>query len=197
MSYPARAEGLVNRIYWFHWYYIYSHSRTGNFVMALQAGIETRLTLADVISLSPAYDSTSAQEQTHVYYVSIGYTFVLSDTEVCSSLEELCIKRVATVISFDKMLNSFAGERIYFHPQTDCFVISQLFSMARHTRRSKPELCEYPLDEGVSVCVKLNRSNGYLSICARIHIIHSSCIYLCVVINLNKYLHCVHLSKIV
>ena len=29
------------------------------------------------------------------------------------------------------------GERIYCHPQTDRFVVSQLFSVARHVRRSK------------------------------------------------------------
>ena len=27
---------------------------------------------------------------------------------------------------------------IYCHPQTDCFVLSELFSMARHAGRSKP-----------------------------------------------------------
>ena len=27
---------------------------------------------------------------------------------------------------------------IYCHPQTDCFVLSELFSVARHTGRSKP-----------------------------------------------------------
>ena len=30
------------------------------------------------------------------------------------------------------------GERIYCHPQTDCFVLSELFSVARHAGRSKP-----------------------------------------------------------
>ena len=35
--------------------------------------------------------------------------------------------------------NSFAmGDRIYSHPQTDSFVLSELFSMARHAGRSKP-----------------------------------------------------------
>ena len=29
------------------------------------------------------------------------------------------------------------GERIYCHPQTDCFVVSQLFSVARHVGRLK------------------------------------------------------------
>ena len=27
---------------------------------------------------------------------------------------------------------------IYCHPQTDCFVLSELFSVAKHARRSKP-----------------------------------------------------------
>ena len=30
------------------------------------------------------------------------------------------------------------GERIYCHLQTDCFVLSELFSVARHAGRSKP-----------------------------------------------------------
>ena len=30
------------------------------------------------------------------------------------------------------------GERIYFHPLTDCFILSELFSLARHIGRSKP-----------------------------------------------------------
>ena len=29
---------------------------------------------------------------------------------------------------------------IYCHPQTDCFVVSQLFSVARHVGRLKPAL---------------------------------------------------------
>ena len=29
---------------------------------------------------------------------------------------------------------------IYSHPQTDCFVLSELFSVARHAGHSKPEL---------------------------------------------------------
>ena len=28
---------------------------------------------------------------------------------------------------------------IYSHPQTDCFVLSELFSVARHAGHSKPE----------------------------------------------------------
>ena len=30
------------------------------------------------------------------------------------------------------------GERIYCHPQTDCFILSELFSVARPAGRSKP-----------------------------------------------------------
>ena len=42
---------------------------------------------------------------------------------------------VATITSLARELNSTgAGEHIYCHPQTDCFVVSQLFHVARHTR---------------------------------------------------------------
>ena len=48
-----------------------------------------------------------------------------------------------------------AETHIYSHPQTDCFVLSELFSVARHAGRSKPgskpvqlyvRLCFRPLD---------------------------------------------------
>ena len=32
----------------------------------------------------------------------------------------------------------FTCKLIYSHPQTDCFVLSELFSVARHAVRSKP-----------------------------------------------------------
>ena len=44
--------------------------------------------------------------------------------------------RVAAVNFFTKVLNS-VGERIYCHQQTDCFVLSQLFNVARHVGRLK------------------------------------------------------------
>ena len=51
-------------------------------------------------------------------------------------LEELFITRVAAVNSFSRVLSPppHGGKRIYFHPQTDFFVVSQLFSVARHGR---------------------------------------------------------------
>ena len=39
----------------------------------------------------------------------------------------------------NKFLHSNIYIHIYSHPQTDCFVLSELFSVARHAGRSKPE----------------------------------------------------------
>ena len=36
------------------------------------------------------------------------------------------------------MLPNYTHTYIYCHPQTDCFVLSELFSVARHAGRSKP-----------------------------------------------------------
>ena len=40
-------------------------------------------------------------------------------------------------IPWPRWLNPHGGERIYCHPQTDCFVVSQLFSVVKHAGRYK------------------------------------------------------------
>ena len=49
---------------------------------------------------------------------------------------------------FVRVLPTLCGWHIYCHPQTDCFVVSQLFSMARHAifskLESKPETLIHP-----------------------------------------------------
>ena len=37
-----------------------------------------------------------------------------------------------------KHIHTYIYIYIYCHPQTDCFVLSELFSVARHAGRSKP-----------------------------------------------------------
>ncbi len=71
------------------------------------------------------------------YYVIafVCLRFALPDPRVLNSHEELCITRVAAVNSFARVLNSRG--RVYCYPQTDCFVVSQLFSVARHVGRLK------------------------------------------------------------
>ena len=88
-----------------------------------------------------------------VTYISLGITahyvsaftclyFALPGTRVLNSLEELCIMWVAAINSFTNVLNPLEGSLYMYHPQTDCFVVSQLFSMARLTKHfrlgSKP-----------------------------------------------------------
>ena len=53
-----------------------------------------------------------------------------------NSYQKPCITRVATVIFFAQ--STQPHPRVYCHPLTYCFVVSQLFSVARHVRRSKP-----------------------------------------------------------
>ena len=49
--------------------------------------------------------------------------------------------------------NSIINIYIYSHPQTDCFVLSELFSVARHAGRSKPESKPVQLYDRVRVRV--------------------------------------------
>ena len=42
-----------------------------------------------------------------------------------------------SLVLFNLSLNLYIYIYIYCHPQTDCFVVSQLFSVARHARFSK------------------------------------------------------------
>ena len=60
--------------------------------------------------------------------------YTLPDTRVHNSFKELCIMRAA---AFTRVLKPYGGAYIYCHPQIDCFVISQLFSVARHVGRLK------------------------------------------------------------
>ena len=65
------------------------------------------------------------------------YFYTLSAIRVLSSFGELCIMRAAAENSFARVLNHM-GERIYCHPQKDCFVLSELFRMATQVGRLKP-----------------------------------------------------------
>ena len=46
------------------------------------------------------------------------------------SIKELCITRLTIGNSFARVLNFRAGEHIFFHPRTECFIILQLISLA-------------------------------------------------------------------
>ena len=51
---------------------------------------------------------------------------------------------------FKKMV--YSQDYIYSHPQTDCFVLSELFSVARHAGRSKPGI--EPVQLYVRLCFR-------------------------------------------
>ena len=65
------------------------------------------------------------------------YIYMLNDYWDLNSFEEPCFTWVATIASFAIKLNPTGVRSIYCHPQADCFVVSQLFSVARRARFSK------------------------------------------------------------
>ena len=83
--------------------------------------------------------------------------FALTDTRVVNSYEELCITRVAVVNSFARVLNP-RGERIYCHPQTDCFVVSKLISVARQAGRFNIYIYIYILKRSACLAILMSSS---------------------------------------
>ena len=71
------------------------------------------------------------------------------------------------------------GERIYCHPQTDCFVLSELFSVARHAGRSKPG--SKPIQLYVRLSLRpLGRQYIYIYIYIYIYGLSYIYIYICI-----------------
>ena len=71
----------------------------------------------------------------HIYFV---YLYQLNGYWELNSFEEPCFTEVATITSFTSELNPMGVGGIYYHPQTDSYVVSQLFSVARHAKFLKP-----------------------------------------------------------
>ena len=68
--------------------------------------------------------------------------FTLLAFEILNLLEDLYITQVATINTFAKvleppLLSPNVWKYIYCHPHTDCFIVSQLFRVARYARRFK------------------------------------------------------------
>ena len=53
----------------------------------------------------------------------------IPECSICSKSFALCERQPKIPLP---VCSTLMGERIYCHPQTDCFVVSQLFSVARH-----------------------------------------------------------------
>ena len=77
-----------------------------------------------ILLLSQQAEYISSGIIRHYVVAFVCLHFVLPDTTVLNSLEELYIMmHVAAVNSFTRVLSpGGAGERIYCHSQTDCFV---------------------------------------------------------------------------
>ena len=125
--------------------YIYSRPQTDGFVVS-QIFSVARHVGRFKLGLNPAqlYVRFGIITLSHqLIYISTGMIrhyvvafvclhFALPDTRMLHSFEELCITWEAAVNSFARVLNSPEGERIYCHPQTDVFIVSQLFNVTRH-----------------------------------------------------------------
>ena len=80
-----------------------------------------------IIPISPLVNYVSSGIIRYYVVTFVCLHFALSEIRVLNSLDELCITRLTAVNSFARVLNPQGRERIYCHPQTDSFVVSQLF----------------------------------------------------------------------
>ena len=73
-----------------------------------------------------------------MYHICFVYIYPLNGYREVNSFEEPCFTLVANITSLARELNPTGeGKHIYCHPQTDCSVLSQLFSVARQARFPK------------------------------------------------------------
>ena len=86
--------------------------------------------------------------------------------------------RVAVVNSFGRVLNP-VGERIYCHPQTDCFVISQLFSVARHVGCFKLGSKPAQLYVRLSIISLSQQMNYVNSVIIKHYVVDFVCLHFC------------------
>ena len=121
MSYPARAEGLVNMIM-----RVLSKDVSStifwDFGMT-RPGIEPR---------SPGLLANTLPTRTKGAII----VDLLSDLLILMVFQPVQIYLITGTSGIRFIVHLYIY--IYCHPQTDCFVISELFSVARHVRRSKP-----------------------------------------------------------
>ena len=93
------------------------------------AGIETWLILRQSDILPRIYHHSQHKLKN---FFRIYLRLRLSATGVLNSWEQICI--YAYVVAGNSLLecSTHCGERVYCHPPTDCFVGSQLISVARY-----------------------------------------------------------------
>ena len=73
-----------------------------------------------------------------MYHICFVCIYPLNGYRELNSFEEPCFMVVATITFLAREFNpTGVGEHIYCHPQTECFLVSQLFSMARQDRFPK------------------------------------------------------------
>ena len=106
--------------------------------------------------------------------------YTLPDARVLNSFKELCIMRAAAKNSFPRVLNPHGGA--YILSPTDCFIVSQLFSVAWHIRRLKLGL--KPAQPYVRFSIILLSQQVY-HVSSRI----MRCVCVCVYIYIYIYIH--------
>ena len=73
-----------------------------------------------------------------MYHICFVYIYPLNGYRELNSFEEPCFTLVTTITSLATELKpTGVGEHTYCHSQTDCFVVSQLFSVASKARFPK------------------------------------------------------------
>ena len=119
-----------------------------------------------------------------MYYICFVYVYPLNGYRELNSFEEPCFTLVVTITFLARELNPTGiGEHIYCHPQRDCFIVSQNFSVARHARftklGSKPGLLKRRFrDSTVCMCVRsCPRARAGLYVCV--------CVCVCVSVSLS------------
>ena len=96
--------------------------------------------ISDVLLWTPAYDRAKAGRPARTYIQQLCEDTGCSPEDLPEAMNdrEMWRDRVRISVLAHDMIYIYIYIYIYCHPQTDCFVLSELFSVARHVGRSKP-----------------------------------------------------------
>ena len=92
---------------------------------------------------------------------------------------DLLILKYILILSFGPTTTIFIYMNIYCHPQIDCFVVSRLFSVARHVRRLKLGSKPAQLYVRLSIIPLSLQANHVSSGIIRHYVIAFVCLHFC------------------
>ena len=116
--------------------YTHTHTHTHKYIYIYiytwpTAVVETRTYLFTLVSLISQLSNPWISTHGHAYYLI--YTLIYTYIHMLTYTNIKPLKYGNKAVGINK------NDNIYSHPQTDCFVLSELFSVARHAGSSKPE----------------------------------------------------------